>query len=74
MSEYGWLNFEASEKAQVNMDIYGINGQKVKSLNFTMNEGSNHYRFDVGDLGDGSYIIQLKKDDKISTKKFVIIR
>ncbi len=74
MSEYGWLNFEASEKAQVNMDIYGINGQKVKSLNFTMNEGSNHYRFDVSDLRDGSYIIQLKKDDKISTKKFVIIR
>jgi len=74
MSEYGWLNFEASEMAQVNMDIYGINGQKVKSLNFTMNEGSNHYQFDVSDLRDGSYIIQLKKDDKISTKKFVIIR
>ena len=74
MSEYGWLNFDANEKAQVSMDIYGINGQKVKSLKFTMEEGSNHFQFDVSDLGDGTYIIQLKKDDKISTKKFVIIR
>ncbi len=74
MSEYGWLDFSSNEKATVQMDIYSITGQKVKELKFTMNEGANHYQFDVSDLGDGTYIIQLKKDDKVTTDKFVIIR
>jgi hypothetical protein len=46
----------------------------MKSLKFKINEGANHYRFDVNDLGDGTYIIQLKNDDKVTTDKFVIIR
>lgn len=74
MSQYGWIDFTSKERALVDMDIYSINGQKLKSFNFTMNEGSNRYQFDVSDLGGGSYIIQLRKDDKVSTDKFVIIR
>ena len=56
------------------MDIYSINGQQVKSINFAMEEGANRIQFDVNDLDVGTYIIQLKNNDKVTTDKFVIIR
>lgn len=74
MSEFGWLNFNSSIESDVDMDIYNINGQIVKSLKFTMEKGANHLRFDVNDLGEGSYILQLRNDNKVTTDRFVIIR
>ena len=74
MSSYGRLQFNSDIEGVVNMDIYSIAGQKVKSLQFVMNLGSNFYQFDVNNLEHGTYIIQLNKDNKVTTKKFVIIR
>ena len=74
MTNYGRLEFESDIDGMINMDIYSIAGQRVKSLQFVMNKGANNYRFDVSDLNHGTYIIQLNKDNKVTTKKFVIIR
>ena len=74
MTSYGRLEFTSDNEGLVNMDIYSIAGQRVKSLQFVMNKGTNNYRFDVSDLNHGTYIIQLNKDNKVTTKKFVIIR
>lgn len=74
MSEYGWLSFTSEEEAQIDMDIYSMNGQRVKSMRIQMNEGSNEVQFDVSDLYDGTYVIQLRKDDKITTDKIIIIK
>jgi hypothetical protein len=74
MNEFGWLSFNASERASVNMEVYTINGQKVKELTFEMTEGENRIQFNVHDLSEGSYIVRLQKDTKFTTDKFVIIR
>jgi hypothetical protein len=74
MTSYGRLEFTSDSEGMVNMEIYSIIGQRVKTLQFAMNEGSNNYRFDVSDLNHGTYIIKLNKDNKVTTKKFVIIR
>jgi hypothetical protein len=74
MNEFGWLSFNASEKASVNMEVYTLNGQKVKELTFIMTEGANHIQFNVHDLSEGSYIVRLQKDNRVTTDKFVIIR
>jgi len=74
MTTYGRLEFTSDNEGMINMDIYSIAGQRVKSLQFAMNKGANNYRFDVSDLNHGTYIIQLNKDNKVTTKKFVIIR
>ena len=74
MSTYGRLEFTSDNDGLINMDIYSIAGQRVKNLQFVMNEGANNFRFDVSDLNHGTYIIQLNKDNKVTTKKFVIIR
>ena len=74
MTTYGKLQFTSDNEGLINMDIYSIAGQRVKSLQFVMNIGANNYRFDVSDLNHGTYIIQLNKDNKVTTKKFIIIR
>jgi photosystem II stability/assembly factor-like uncharacterized protein len=74
MSSFGKLEFTTENEGVVTMDIYSIAGQKVKTLKFAMKLGSNSYRFDVSDLDHGTYIIKLNKDNKVTTKKFVIIR
>lgn len=74
MSETGFLSFNSTISGNVDMEIFSINGQKVKSINFSMDEGANRIQFDVNDLNIGTYIIQLKKEDKVTTDKFVIIR
>jgi hypothetical protein len=74
MSTFGKLEFTTENEGVVNMDIYSIAGQRVKTLKFSMNLGSNSFRFDVSDLNHGTYIIKLNKDNKVTTKKFVIIR
>jgi hypothetical protein len=74
MNDIGWLTFNASEKANVEMDIFNLNGQKLRSLTYQINEGENRIQLNVYDLSEGTYIIQLRKDTKVSTNKFVIIR
>lgn len=74
MSSYGILEFNSDIEGVVDMDIYSMNGQKVKSIKFVMNLGANSYQFDVSDLNRGTYIIKLNKDNKVTTKKFIIIK
>jgi len=74
MSNYGRLEFNADNEGLITMDIYSIAGQKAKSLQFVMNLGANYYEFDVSDLEHGTYIIKLEKDNKVTTKKFVIVK
>jgi len=74
MNNYGILEFTGDTEGLIDMDIYAISGQRVKTLQFTMSQGTNHFQFDVSDLRYGTYIIQLKKDNKVTTRKIVIAR
>lgn len=74
MREFGILSFNSSIDDNLEMEIYSVNGQNVKSIKFNVVEGENRIQFDVSDLNVGSYIIQLRNDTKVTTDKFVIVR
>lgn len=50
--------------------IYYMNGQRVRTIN---NDSSSLLRLDIGDLSQGSYIVMVRKNDRVETKRFTKI-
>lgn len=73
MTTFGRLEFTSVNEGMVNMYVYSMSGRQVKALQFRMEKGNNTYQFDVSELEQGTYIIQLQKDSKVTTSKFVIL-
>ena len=72
----GFSNFEYSipEEGKVQLSIYNLNGQIIKTLvnNETHLSGNYAKEFDVSGLGNGVYIAQLKVGTEIKTIKVVV--
>jgi hypothetical protein len=77
-ADYTRLEFELTENADVQVDVYDLTGRKVRSIaNGFMNKGA-HSAVWYGDHADGSraangeYIISLTVNGKVSTSKVAL--
>ncbi len=66
------ISFEIFDKSFVSLDLYTIDGKKVKSLMNTNIIGDKRIVFTKGNLRAGTYILTLRTKDGISSKKVII--
>ncbi|MFM7662678.1 MAG: T9SS type A sorting domain-containing protein [Bacteroidota bacterium] len=66
------ISVDFDNSTNVEIEIYTINGTKVKSMDFkNLNSGKNNIDLDVQDLGKGIYVVRLVAGEKIATSKFI---
>ena len=74
------ISFSMSEASEVEIDIYSIKGQKVKTLLAGSRAIGKHSVVWAGDddmgqkVGSGVYFIRLEIDDKVITRKAVLMK
>ena len=69
------INYSLNKATNVAMDIYNIEGQKVKSLNLgTQASGEHIYSISLAGISAGTYFMNTTIGDEKSVSKFVITR
>ena len=69
------IPFTLRKTANVKLQIYNVNGQLVTTLvNKRMAAGSYEIPFDAGKLASGTYFYRVKFDDKIQTKRMMLLK
>ncbi|MDD3235611.1 MAG: T9SS type A sorting domain-containing protein, partial [Candidatus Cloacimonetes bacterium] len=74
------IQFSLKEKSQVNMDIYNISGQKVRSLvNSLMPSGTHNIHWNGQDnsgkaVSSGVYFVKMNSGKYTSTKKMILMK
>jgi len=66
------ISFDIQDKKFVSLDIFSIDGKKVKSLLNSMVSGEKRVSFVRGNLKTGTYILTLRTNNGVSSKKLVI--
>jgi hypothetical protein len=65
------LQIELPQKSQVNLELYNINGQLVRTIySGIQNAGSFQFRFEASDLPSGVYFCKMKAESLESANKF----
>jgi hypothetical protein len=69
------IEFYLPASGQANLSLYNSLGQEVLSLaNTYLADGKHSYNMNMSNLENGVYYIKLTVDDKLSTKKIVLIK
>lgn len=67
-----YIEFKASEKSDVHINVYDLAGRLVKSLNENGIKGLNKISLDLGDLSRGTYVISVVTGNQKLTSKVLI--
>ncbi|MEZ5082844.1 MAG: T9SS type A sorting domain-containing protein [Bacteroidales bacterium] len=69
------ISFYLVEKADVEVQIYNLSGQRVFTQKFSsVKSGSNEIPVDVQKLTEGTYIVQLTSGNTTGTNKIVVVK
>ena len=71
-SHSAYLTVEMPEKGNLNIGIYNIVGQLVKSIDAETTMGSNTLALDLNGIKTGIYMVKIKSGNISSTKKLII--
>lgn len=67
------IRFELKQKCDVLLDVYSLEGRKVKSLiNQSLNSGLHVVTFTKGDIQSGVYIYRLRTSTGVSNRRMII--
>jgi len=66
------ISFSSSDATDVEVSIFNLLGEKIKTINTTSSIGSNNININVNDFTVGQYIIQIQKNNKLTTTKFTV--
>jgi len=66
------VSVNLNNNSDVYIEVYNINGTKVKSTSFkNLTSGHHELDIDANDLSTGTYIVKLNAGNKVATSKFV---
>jgi hypothetical protein len=69
------IPFEISKPGYVNLEVYNVLGQKIKTLiSEEMSAGYHEISFDAGELSSGKYIYRLWLGDEQQTKMMIFMK
>jgi hypothetical protein len=70
------LEYDLNSKSAVSVQLYGINGQLIKSvvLNEIQSSGVYHKKIDIQNLNSGIYLVKLTTNDFSTTAKLIVSR
>jgi hypothetical protein len=69
------ISYDLPENAEVRLDVFNIQGQRVATLvNTSMNAGSHNVNFDASNLASGVYIYRLQAGSQVLTKKMTLVK
>jgi hypothetical protein len=69
------INYGLPQDSNVRIDLYSVNGQRVKTLvNDWRNAGDHELLFDAGSLSSGMYFYRIVVDGYSDTKKLLLVR
>lgn len=69
------IQFGLPQQSHVKLEVYNINGQKVKELlNAPLNAGSHTITFNAENLASGIYIYRLNTGNQILTNKMILMK
>ena len=69
------IRYELTEAAEIRLDVYNIQGQRVASLvNSAQTAGMHSVRFDGSQLSSGIYIYRLQAGNTVLTRKMTLIK
>jgi hypothetical protein len=72
-SEVLFIDYNAAKAAQVEVSVIDLSGRIVKQQNFgLLNAGKQTLRFDLGQMKQGVYLIQLSNGETMLSNKLVI--
>jgi hypothetical protein len=76
VSETGTLKIDANEIAIANISIYSMSGSRIMDIanNEAIEIGPNYFNFDVSNLGQGVYVVQIEIGGTVLMKEFVVVR
>ncbi|MGV6860230.1 MAG: T9SS type A sorting domain-containing protein [Putridiphycobacter sp.] len=68
----GNIAFELSADADVNIEIYAINGKLIQSVRKNnLSKGTNVINIETSDLAKGTYIVRMTAGELVKTTKFI---
>ncbi|MFN8308478.1 MAG: T9SS type A sorting domain-containing protein [Chitinophagales bacterium] len=69
-----YVNTMSDESADLEVRLFGIAGQEVYATRKSLAKGENRMLFDLSQIGNGLYILELQSGNKVSRSKVQIIR
>lgn len=65
------IQYESKGKEKITGSLFNSQGQLIKKLSFTVNEGVNQLYLYGNELASGVYLLQLKTNEQVITKKII---
>jgi hypothetical protein len=75
LHDLGIISFTVPARSRVSVDVYDLNGRKVKSVyNQTLGAGSQKAAFNASEFENGVYFARIYSDSFVAQKSFVVAR
>ena len=69
------INYSVPSTEFVDISVYDINGQKIKTLiNQSINSGRHEIHWNAGDIPSGVYFIMLSSDNFVETQHITLMK
>ena len=69
------INFDIEKTDEVRLEIFNILGERIKVLvNEKLNAGNHSFRFNANGLATGVYTVVLSTNEKIFSKKMLLMK
>jgi hypothetical protein len=65
------IQYESSSKEKITGAVFNSQGQLIKTISFTVQEGINQLYLDGSKLAAGVYLLQLKTNDQVIVQKII---
>ncbi len=73
VNKVGTITFALPEKSNIEVNLFDINGRKVKTL-FSGTANAGYHTYEISNLKAGVYFVTMKSDRINLNRKFVVIR
>ncbi len=70
-NEVAMLNIQSNENKNLDVQIFDLNGKVFSTRNAAVNAGENYIPLEISDLAKGIYLLTVKSDGNVTTRKFV---
>ena len=73
VSNYTWIAWELSDRSDVQISLYDLSGREVKKILTTRQlQGKQKVKMDAASIPAGIYLVVLKVNDRLTSKKLII--
>ena len=71
VNDFAFLSINANENKTISLQVFNIEGELMSNQDISVSAGNNNIPLEINDLARGVYLLSLKSNNDLVTRKFV---